>query len=208
MVGSQHSFIYVKNNEGQLSGYISMQEIRQTLLDFDALKNLLIASDVANPGVVKIHENDNLDFVMRQFGRTEMDELPVISNRNGEEEVIGTIWQRDVIEAYNHQIFLRDMSGETEQSFQNLKKKKTVHVVDRYHFSELEAPTAFFGKTLLSINLRNKFDLELLLIKRQDKARAGQHATYIQPGGKTKIEMNDVLLVFGAKDKIDYLNKI
>ena len=86
----------------------------------------------------------------------------MVSRRNGKEEVVGTIWQRDVIEAYNHQIFLRDMSGEASAGIQNLKMKKTVHVVDKYHFSELEAPAIFVGKTLMEINLRNKYDLEFL----------------------------------------------
>ncbi|KAA3610360.1 MAG: hypothetical protein D8M58_05915 [Calditrichaeota bacterium] len=200
---SNHNFIYVKDAKGHLCGSISMQEIRRTLLDFDNLKDLLIASDVANPNVHIISEKDNLDFVMKEFGRTGMDELPVIAKRDGKEEIIGTVWQRDVIEAYNHQIFLRDMSGELGQSYKNLKKMKSVHIVESYHLSEIEAPTTFIGKTLQGITLRNKYDLELLLIRR-DK---GKKTNYIQPGGKTKIEMNDVLLVFGPQDKIERLNK-
>jgi len=200
---SNHNFIYVKNSAGTINGSISMQEIRRTLLDFDNLKDLLIASDVANPNVHIIHEKDNLDFVMKEFGRTGMDELPVVVKRDGKEEITGTIWQRDVIEAYNHQIFLRDMSGEIGQSFKSLKKMKSVHVVENYHLSEVEAPTTFIGKTLQEISLRNKYDLELLLIRRDE----GKKTTYVQPGGKTKIKMNDVLLVFGPHDKVDRLNK-
>ncbi len=200
---STHNFIYVKNAEGKLTGSISMQEIRSTLLDFDNLKDLLIAADVANPNINIIQEDNNLDFVMKEFGRTGMDELPVVARRNDKDEITGTIWQRDVIEAYNHQIFLRDMSGEIGQSFKHLKKIKSVHVVESYHLSEVEAPTTFIDKTLQEISLRNKYDLELLLIRRTQELKT----SYIQPGGKTKIEMNDVLLVFGPQDKIDRLNK-
>ncbi len=200
---SNHNFIYVKDADGTISGSISMQEIRSTLLDFDNLKDLLIASDVANPNVNIIHEKDNLDFVMKEFGRTGMDELPVVAMRDGKEEITGTIWQRDVIEAYNHQIFLRDMSGEIGQSFKTLKKMKSVHVVESYHLSEVEAPTTFIGQTLQGISLRNKYNLELLLIRRDEDKKT----IYVQPGGKTKIKMNDVLLVFGPQDKIERLNK-
>ena len=200
---SSHNFIYVKNAGGQITGSISMQEIRSTLLDFDNLKDLLIAADVANPNVNIIQENDNLDFVLKEFGRTGMDELPVVALRDGKEEITGTIWQRDVIESYNHQIFLRDMSGEIGESFKSLKKMKSVHVVENYHLSEVEAPTTFIGKTLQGIGLRTKYDLELLLIRREE----GKKAVYIQPGGKTKIAMNDVLLVFGPREKIERLNK-
>ena len=208
VVNSNNNSIYVKNATGELTGYISMQEIRQTLLDFEALKDLLIAGDVANPNLIIVNDKDNLDFVMKQFGHTDQDELPVISKQGNKTEIIGTIWQSDVIEAYNHQIFLRDMSGELGQSFQHLKRMKTVHVVDNYHFSEIEAPAALVGKTLQEINLRNKFDLELLLIKRAESNGKEQKTIYIQPGGKTKIHMNDMLLVFGGQEKIEYLSRI
>jgi len=204
IVNSNHNYIYTVNEEGKITGYISMYEIRETLLDFDSLKDLLIARDISNTGVLIISEKDNLDFVMKQFGINGMDELPVVSQRNGKEEIVGTIWQRDVIESYNHQIFLRDMSGEASASIQNLKLKKSVHVVDKYHFSEVEAPAVFIGKTLQEINFRNKYELELLLIKREERTKTH----YIHAGGKTKIEMRDSLLVFGSQDKIDRLNKV
>ena len=61
---------------------------------------------------------------------------------------------------------------------------------------EVEAPTTFIGKTLQEITLRNKYDLDLLLIRRSE----GKKTVYIHPGGKTKIKMNDVLLVFGPQE--------
>lgn len=205
---SQHNFIYVQNEQSALSGFISMQEIRKTLLDFEALKDILIAADIANPAVVSIRESDTLDFVMKQFGYTGMDELPVIAGEGDEMQIVGTIWQRDVIEVYNHQIFMRDMSGEVEQSIQNLKKVKTVHVVEDYHLSEVEAPAIFINKNLRSISLRNKYDLELLLIKRTTLINRKSETRYIQPGAKTEVKMNDILLVFGPQDKVDKLHKI
>lgn len=207
MVNTTHNYIYMKNSQDKLTGSISMQEIRQTLLDFDSLKDLLIASDIANPGIIIIHENDNLDFVIKQFGISGMDELPVVSDRNGNKEIIGTISQQDVIESYNHQIFLRDMTGEVKESIQNLKLKKSVHVVDNYHFSEIETPQVFIAKTLQQINLRVKYDLELLLLKRPNKLKPDQ-PSYIHPDGKTKIQAGDLLLVFGTQDKINLASRL
>ena len=208
VVDTPHNYLYVHNPKGAINGFISIQEIRQTLLDFDSLKDLLIAGDIANPNVVIVHEKDTLDRVMKQFGMVEMDELPVSGERNGKQEIIGIIRQQDVIEAYNHQVFLRDMSGEAMQSFKSMKAKKSVHVVDKYHFSEIEAPSIFIGKTLAKLNLRNHFDLDLLLIQREELIDGEHHVEYIQPHGATKIKMNDMLLVFGKKEKIDHLRKV
>ncbi len=204
VVNSSHNFIYVKDSKEHVMGYISIQDIRSTLLDFDTLKDLLIAGDIANPIPVIVREQDNLDFVMKQFGRTDMDELPVMTKINGQEEVIGTIRQRDVIEAYNHQIFLRDMTGETVQSLEDLKQKKKVQVVDQYQFSEIEASQLFIGKTLKEVDLRNKYNIEILLIRRSKKLKP----EYIQPSGDTKIKMNDSLLIFGKAKDITLFEKV
>ena len=204
VVNSSNNYIYVKTLNDQITGYISIQDIRSTLLDFDTLKDLLIAGDIANPLSVVIRERDNLDFVMKQFGRTDMDELPVLTKRNGTDEIIGSIRQRDVIEAYNHQIFLRDMSGETVQSLEALKQRKKVQVVDQYQFSEIEASPALIGKSLKDIDLRNAYNIEILLIRRFQKSKT----EYIQPSGNTQIKMNDSLLIFGKANDISLFEKV
>jgi CIC family chloride channel protein len=204
---SPHNYTYVVDQNGNITGVISMQEIRQAINDFDNLKNLLVATDIASPNVLKIKDSDNLDFVMKQFSITGLDELPVISS-NGTEEVIGTIWQRDVITAYNHQIFLRDMSGETSHSIRQLARQKTVHVIDRYHLKEEEVPTLFVDKTLGSIDMRKNYKIEVLLIKRQSYNGKETKIEYIQPNAQTVLQLNDILLIFGSKSDIDRLARV
>ncbi len=207
MVHSPHNYIYIKDRDDTITGYISIHEIRQTLLDYDTLKHLLIAKDVANPRVIILRETDNLDHVMKQFGRNEMDELPVISN-NGDGKIIGTIWQTDVIAAYNHQIFLRDMSGEMGQGVRDLGMEKTVHVIENYHLSEIEVPPSLYNKSLESAALRKRFNVEVLLIRRGLNEGIEKKNTYIQPGGQTVLRMNDVLLVFGEQSDIERFSKL
>ncbi|HHM02325.1 MAG TPA: hypothetical protein ENJ15_04875, partial [Caldithrix abyssi] len=77
-----------------------------------------------------------------------------------------------------------------------------------YHFSEIEPPGIFINKTLRELELRNRFNLELLLIRRQKKKDGVMSSVYIQPGANTKIEMNDHLLIFGEKEKLDRLNRL
>ena len=206
LVNSAHNYTYVIDANRKIIGYISMNEIRQTITEFDTLKHLLIAKDIALPKVTTINESDNLDFVMKQFTRSGHDELPVISE-GGKKEIMGTIWQLDVINAYNHQIFLRDMSGEVGAGMQQVTQTKTVHVIDKYNLYELEAPSPYIGKTLAEMNIRNNYHLEALLIKRQKIIKNMVEDKYIQPNANTVLRLNDTLLLFGMQKDFESFKK-
>ena len=206
IANSPHNYVYVIDDDDKITGVISMLEIRQTMTDYENLQHLLIAADIARPNVQTVRESDNLDFVMKEFSRTGLDELPVVTD-DQTKKIVGTIWQRDVITAYNHQVFLRDMAGETGQSMKKLVQDKTVHVVDKYHLNEEEAPNQFIGKTIESIGLRNKYNLELLLIKRIEETNGKETIKYIHPSAKTVLKEHDSLLIFGTKSDIIILSK-
>ena len=207
IVNSPHNYTYMVDKNNEITGYISMQEIRQTITEYENLKHLLIARDIALPNVVVVRESDDLDYVMKQFVHHGLDELPVIRDDNGR-EIVGTIWQRDVISAYNQQVFLRDMSGETAAGIRHLSEEKDVHVVDRYHLTELDVPPPLIGKSLAEIDMRNKYNLELLLIKRVRTLNGKKVTQYIHPHAHTHLKLNDVLLVFGFKEDFQRLKRL
>jgi len=200
MASSQHSYFYVVDDTNKILGSVSLNEIRRTILDYDNLKNLLIASDIMNPKVISVNPDDNLDEVMKTFGHYNLDELPVVSTGNGN-EILGSIWQHDVIETYNKQIFLRDMSGELGGGIRQTIQKKTVPVIDKYYLVHLEAPTVFIDKTLKELDLRSRFGADVLLIKKKS-------AKTVQPDANYKIELGDGLLIFGERDSLEKLEKI
>lgn len=207
MVSSQHNCIYLTDHSNQIAGYISMNEIRQTIKDYDNLKDVLIAEDMAVPNVTIMKESDNLDIVMKQFGRNGLEEMPVIT-ADGKGEIAGAVWQTDVIDAYNNQIFLRDMSGEVGKLVDHITEGKTVHVVEKYYFSEIDIPEPMEGKNLLEIDVRKNYKLEVLLIKRSQNTKNGLKIRYVHPSARTVLHQNDVLLLFGAKGDIEKFQKV
>jgi CIC family chloride channel protein len=200
MTGSQHNYFYVVDKSNKILGSVSLNEIRRTILDYDNLKNLLIASDIMNPQVISVHPDENLDEVMKTFGHYNLDELPVVTKSNGN-EIVGSIWQHDVIETYNKQIFLRDMSGELGGGIRQTTQKKSVPVIDKYFLVHLEAPNIFIDKTLRDLDLRARYGADVLLIKKKS-------ARTIQPKADYKIEMGDSLLIFGERESLEKLEKI
>ena len=67
---------------------------------------------------------------------------------------------------------------------------------------EIAPPDAFIGKTLIEIDLRNKYKVTVLAIKSiiPDK-------TIINPGGDEVIKESDILIVFGENEDIEELHR-
>jgi chloride channel protein, CIC family len=202
MANSRHSYFYIVDKSNKLRGSISINEIRQTIVDYENLKNLLIATDVMNQEVITVSIDYNLDEVMKLFGRHNIDEFPVLSHDG--KKIVGSIWQQDVIEIYNRQIFMRDMSGELGTGIQKTSKKNYVPVYEDFHLVELESPNIFLGKTLRQLNLRQKFGADIILVKKNPSTL---NQETIQPDANYKVGAGDVLLLFGTKKNLEILEK-
>ncbi len=206
IANSSHNQIYVVDDNQKLVGYISMQEIRQTMVELDTLKHLLIAEDIANPDIPVVRTDETLDKVMKLFGRSGLEELPVVAV-DGSEQIVGTISQREVIDAYNNQIFLRDMAGESERSIRAITRQKRVHVVGQHYFEEVEVPLGLVGKTFREAAIRNRFNVEVLMVKRKEMQDGREHTYYFQPNADTRLQLKDELLVFGSQEAIERFEK-
>ena len=191
----------------KLLGTVSLNEVRRNIPDYDTLKHLLIVKDImeAKPPVVNL--DTSLDEVMKYFGLLNIDELPVVSDFN-ENKVIGCIWRTEVINVYNKQVFMRDMSGTVGSSMKSTSSQKQVHVIDDYYLCEIESPNTFIGKTLRDLNVRSKYKVDILLIKKMQSSATDSKSTGIQPGANYRIEMGDKLLLFGEKESLNIIEKM
>jgi trk system potassium uptake protein TrkA len=79
---------------------------------------------------------------------------------------------------------------------------------DGYRIAELIAPVNTIGRTLGDINLRDRYKLSLITIKKQfkvqglDKENVEQHISGV-PDSKTILENTDNLVIFGKSKDID-----
>jgi trk system potassium uptake protein TrkA len=72
---------------------------------------------------------------------------------------------------------------------------------------ELPAPDAFVGQTLKQLELRPRYGLTLIAIKRQDGA-TGRVVTNISPTADEMIRRGDVLALLGANDRLNRLTEL
>lgn len=91
----------------------------------------------------------------------------------------------------------------------NLKNSiENFKIDESYSISELKAPESFTGKTIADLNIRSLFSLNIITILRPYEktnfigVKTQEMEVIGVPTPQTKIEENDVLVVFGLNSKI------
>ncbi len=105
---------YVVDSAGALRGQISVDELRPALRDPDALKDVVVAIDLANTDFLHVDIGDGLDTVMKRLDVGYRDELPVLDGGR----FVGVVRSRDVISRYRREVARREAAeGEGESAW-------------------------------------------------------------------------------------------
>jgi CIC family chloride channel protein len=107
---SESSFSYfpVVNEKGLMTGIFSLNDLRRIVREEESLHLLIVAEDIAVKDVITTHPDENLNEVMKKFGRLNIEEIPVME-REGSQNVIGMVKRKDVIDAYNREMITREL---------------------------------------------------------------------------------------------------
>ena len=203
MISSHHQDYFVVKTNGEFLGTISMIEVKEFLKEEDHLKGLVIAADIAHPPLAVLSLEDNLDLVMHNFGRFNVDELPVLDGKN-RKKLVGSVLRKDVIDAYNKEIFKRDLAGGMHSVVTAATKDRTVELAEGYCMLELDPPDGFIGKSLRQLNIRSRYGIEVILIRKpvQDKKGIPNRPGAL-PMPDYVIQAGDKLLVMGSRKDIE-----
>ena len=203
----QHATFYTINEKGELTGTITETELRPIIIEYQHIQQTLIASDIARPTVTTVLKSDDLDYALKLFGKSNVDQLPVVLRANPLKP-IGTVWREDVINAYNQESFKHNLTDELANDLRRIEKSKVSKVSDGYSIVEKKAIAKFVGKTLVQLRLRNNYGLEVLMIKQStDMFKDGKpDSNIIMPDPDYVIKEDDILVLFGSDDKIAHTN--
>lgn len=203
LLNLQNATFYTINNKGELTGTITETELRPIIVEYQHIQQTLIASDIARPGAATVLKSDDLDYALKLFGKSNVDQLPVVLRANPLKP-IGTIWREDVINAYNQESFKHNLTDELANDLRRIEKSKISKVSDGYSIVEKKAVSKFIGKTLVQLRLRNKYGLEVLMIKQpSDIFTDGKlNPNITMPDPDYVIKEDDILVLFGPDENI------
>ncbi len=102
---SDHFYFPAVDNDGLLTGIISLQDIRSVLFEED-LKDLVKVKYIASRKVITVTPNDNLNTAIEKFTIKDLGEIPVVDIYD-KRKVIGMLNRGSVITAYNRELLRR-----------------------------------------------------------------------------------------------------
>jgi len=89
----------------------------------------------------------------------------------------------------------KDMGIRLAHNLLNAHALDYIELNPNYNIMEILAPASFFNKSLGELNLRAKYGMSVLAIKKED-------TVVVAPGADSRIEEKDALIILGHKDTL------
>ena len=104
----QGNYLYTTDEEDNLEGVISFQDIKEFIYD-DQLNGLVYARDIANRDVVYVTPDETLASSLNKFSYIDMEELPVVGSDDGFRRLLGIITRSELMKIYRKEMLRRVM---------------------------------------------------------------------------------------------------
>lgn len=194
----------VLTTDGNITGIISLDVVKDQMFERESLKDILIAGDIANTNFDTIPLSDNCKSALDKLRLHNYEGLPVVESE-GSRKIIGMIWQKDILDAYNKAIDRREITSSLASSIAMKSEEPQVHFLEGYSINEIKAPRSFTGKSIKQLNIRARFGIDILSIKTKEKW--GEKINAI-PGSDYIIQKNDRLVIAGEIKNINTLRNM
>ncbi|MCG8339531.1 MAG: chloride channel protein [Proteobacteria bacterium] len=204
LLTAKDPYFPVMNSSGQLSGVISLNNIKELLYDKDLLQDLLIVGDVAIKDVITATPQDNCQTVLQKLNKSALQGIPVVEAKDPS-KLLGMIWRRDIYVAYHKEVKRRDLASSFASQIKTDQPENTVHFMEGYSLAEIAVPKSFIGKSILELDIRARFDVSIIMIKDQQKSDS---KSTIMPYPDYVFTKSDTILALGEIGKINLLKSI
>jgi CBS domain-containing protein len=179
---------FVVDNQGRLTGTIHGADLSFALTERDALDGLVVAADLAQPVREAARPDDDLAVALKLLDRAREEVLPVVDEAGVR---LGEISRADVFA-----VFHEERLGE-------------IDLGDGVVLVELEVPPHAYGKTLPELDIRRRFHIQVVMLRRRLADGAGRSAwKRWAPTPTDTLEPGDFLLVLGDRENIQNATKI
>jgi CIC family chloride channel protein len=207
VVQSSHTQFFVTDENGQLLGAISLREVRRLIYERDSLQHLVVARDLLDRNCITLTEGDDLNTAMHLFSGTDVDEVAVLGEGEQPGRLIGTVSEKDVVEARNREWLQRDIAGGISSSVSVVEKGQAVDLGDGYFVREVATPHHLVGHTLRELGVRERTGVQVLLLRHRESGMGTPSGVRV-PTGSEVLREGDCLVVAGSQEALNRLESL
>lgn len=204
IMDSDHEIFCVVDDKDRFLGYVTEKSIRTVMDDPMSLSNIIVAYDLIETNPRYITPDTNLDTVMNVFGKSGVGELPVVDSQKSD-QLLGYLTRQSIIDEYNKELARREPILGLERAYSSLALSDITKIVDNYSMIEIPAPHRFVGKSLVQLDLRNHYRVQVFLVKRE---LGGGREKRIVPDADYTINEKDVLILVGEHEDLVRIRKL
>ncbi len=190
----------VVDAKGNITGMISINDIKDHLFERDSLQHLIIAADISNTHYETLNPNDNCQTALEKLRKYDLEGLPVTDSSKSK-KIIGMIWRKEIQDAYQKEIERREILSSLASSITMKEEEPQIRFMEGYAITEITPPNSFHGKSIRQLHIRAKYGVDVLSIKSVEKGKTIKAI----PDPEYVIEPNDRLIIAGEVKKINVL---
>ncbi len=198
---SHHLNYFVTDADNKLIGILSPFQIRSMELENQGKTINQVAKDLLIDRDIYFTKDDSLDMVGMILDELVLDEIPIVDTAENK-KIIGYISKTEVIRAFNRAIMKKNMLESVSSYITSTEKFNTIKMLDANALSEVEVPGIFINKNLLELNLRKRYDIEVILIKQNYDLETHESEKVFVPNTSYRFAYGDRMLIMGQEDAV------
>ena len=109
VTNSHHMYFPVVNSEGELTGMVSIQDLRGVLLDADAWPYVVVG-ELARKEIRAVRGSDTLHDAMKLIAAMGWEQVPVVDDET-QRKVVGMLRRSDLQDFYQKRLLARELHG-------------------------------------------------------------------------------------------------
>lgn len=191
--------IHVVDAAHHLAGVVDMQVVKKALAGRHDVGDVVVAADLATLPPVTAHPADSLEAASDRFWSGDFDVLPVVASPV-DPTFLGIVTRRDLLGAVDRAILRRNVlvariRGRTAGS----EFSELFELPARHRLESVPVPASLVGLTFGETDLRRRFGLNLLAVRRLSED--GREDRFV-PTQDYRAEIGDFWVVLGRPEDI------
>ena len=194
---------YVKDSEGHLSGIITHSAMRRYLNHHEEIPADATVVDMMNRKYETITNQTPIHEVLRKMIEMDLEALPVVDEAN---QLQGEVERTAIVHQYQELLIHAESAKAMAHSMKFIQKQyhEKSEVIPGFFLARINTPSAFVNQSLRSLNVRQSYGVDILLIRRTKDDKEMD----IIPDVNDKLHSSDQLLIFGEQARVELLCNI